>query len=334
MCQAKTSVHFSSVLIWTFLSSLTFGFCSIWCLHFVAMLACELDLHIGINVPLTILSSILAVFFTFAALASDLLWETYTRRRRKTHRSKKRGPKKKFGDRAGSSSGPWVNGTTSQSDVIQQEDGYKSDEEDFTENDGLLRERSPQTGRRSLPRTESVSNAQNQSMTTTINGTSTQKSIALSPTVSAAETSRPSSEYSESRRSSLTGSTHGSHGLTSIMNIANRSAAPAKNAFIATGEALYVGCTRRNIVKGFLWSLAVSGMHYVGIAALRIPKGYYTLNPFLVVLSGLICWVVCLVGVILMSRIESHLTQQFLFSVVASVGVAAMHFTGIHSPVL
>lgn len=113
------------------------------------------------------------------------------------------------------------------------------------------------------------------------------------------------------------------------MHIARRSTAPAKNAFITTGEALYSGCKPRNIVKGFLWSLAVSGMHYVGIAALQIPKGHLTLNPFLVVLSGLISWIVCLVGVILMDRIETHLAQQFLFSVVASTGVAAMHFTGM-----
>ncbi len=36
MCQARMSVRFSSVLVWTILGSLTFGFCSIWCLHFVA----------------------------------------------------------------------------------------------------------------------------------------------------------------------------------------------------------------------------------------------------------------------------------------------------------
>ena len=71
-------------------------------------------------------------------------------------------------------------------------------------------------------------------------------------------------------------------------------------------------------------------MHYVGIAALRIPEGHSILNPFLVVLSGLISWVVCLVGVILMSQIETHFAQQCLFPVAASTGVAAMHFTGTH----
>src|ERR1700730_10480577 len=64
MCQARDSHRFSTTLIWTMLGSLAFGFCSIWSLHEVAMLACELDLPIGIDVPLTILSSVLAVVFT------------------------------------------------------------------------------------------------------------------------------------------------------------------------------------------------------------------------------------------------------------------------------
>jgi hypothetical protein len=90
MCQAKVSLHFTSVLVWTLLASLTFGFCSIWSLHFVAMLACELDLQIGINVSLTLLSSILAVAFTFAAWESDLLWESYNRGSHRTDKSSRK----------------------------------------------------------------------------------------------------------------------------------------------------------------------------------------------------------------------------------------------------
>ena len=126
------------------------------------------------------------------------------------------------------------------------------------------------------------------------------------------------------------GSTHSSRGLAKIIKSAHRGTAPAKDAFIATGETLYAGSTRRNVVKGFQWSLAISGMHYVGIAALCIPEGYSTLNPFLVVPSGLISWAVCLVGVILISQIETYFAQQCLFSVVASTGVAAMHLIGTH----
>jgi len=72
-------------------------------------------------------------------------------------------------------------------------------------------------------------------------------------------------------------------------------------------------------------------MHYVGIAGLRIPHGYYTLNPILFLASALISWIVCLVGCIFMAQMETHLPQQILFSVVASTGVAAMHFTGMRA---
>ncbi|CAD6586078.1 MAG: hypothetical protein ASARMPREDX12_002194 [Alectoria sarmentosa] len=141
---------------------------------------------------------------------------------------------------------------------------------------------------------------------------------------------RPSDQSISRRSDSFMGSTHSSYGLSNIMNLAYR-ASPGKNAFIATGESLYAGCTYRNIIKGFLWSLAITSMHYVGIAALRIPQGDFTLEPPLVILSGLISWAVCLVGCILMSQIETHLTQQFLFAAVACTGVAAMHFTGMRA---
>ena len=54
------------------------------------MLAYELDLQIGINVFWTLLSSVLAVLFTFAALGSDLLWETYLREKQGSHRQPRR----------------------------------------------------------------------------------------------------------------------------------------------------------------------------------------------------------------------------------------------------
>jgi NO-binding membrane sensor protein with MHYT domain len=78
--------------------------------------------------------------------------------------------------------------------------------------------------------------------------------------------------------------------------------------------------------------LTIVIVHYVGVIALQIPDGYFTLNIFLVILSGIISWVVCIIGCILMLQMETYLTQQFLFSAVATTGVAAMHFTGCHLP--
>ncbi|KAL6721385.1 hypothetical protein ACLMJK_000488 [Lecanora helva] len=315
------------VLVWTLLSSLTFGFCSIWSLHFVAMLACELDLPIGINVPLTILSSFLAVLFTFGALATDLLWETWHRGKRRRSKSRDRVHIKKVSN---GNTDPilWSHGSKPHFDYVERE-GDKSEDEETAEHVGLLRDNSLETGLQLFSSTESGSDGTPEDTRENNPHRGTQQMTIRSPAPSVADTGRPPSCYSESRRSSSFKSTYSSHGLSNIMNLASRSTAPAKNAFVATAEALRLGCTRRNIVKAFSWSLAVSGMHYVGIAALQIPEGHYTLNPVLVVISGLISWIVCLVGVILLSQIETHLAQQFLFSVVASLGVAAMHFTGM-----
>lgn len=371
MCQARMSIHFSSVLIWTILGSLTFGFCSIWSLHFVAMLACELDLPIGINVPLTLLSAALAVSFTFAALASDLLWDKYMKGRRGKRRTLKR-------ERPPSSltESPMFNARnpSSQSllDSIQEDGQGQEVDEDYEEGsydqdaeDSQPPLLSPQSyfqqGRNRTfnpdtpPKTPPISpqsvlhrDVGNTASGTHLNGSAAETPMKYSvhspgrttPTrIGSPESStgllefskyqRRPSEQSISRRSdSFMGSTQSSYGLGNIMNLAYRSTSPAKNAFIATGEALYAGCTRRNIAKGFLWSLAITSMHYVGIAALRIPQGDFTLEPPLVILSGLISWVVCFVGCVSMSQIETHLTQQFLFAIVACTGVAAMHFTG------
>ena len=354
MCQARVSLRFSSVLAWTILGSLTFGFCSIWSLHFVAMLACELDLPIGIDVPLTLLSSVLAVFFTFAALASDLLWQKYNRERKITTRSLRR---------KGPISITQANSTMHLLDATAQEDDDYNHHADLEppssfdllqelhhelEEDPLLDAHSP---------TASFTRAQPE-----LDGDSAQRILASAhdnvsyvgaPTKPSARSPEPRAEsplpdnansrtgFTEqlhrtltnglnSRRSStsIESNAH-AYGLNKMLNIGYRSKSPVKNGFIATGEALYAGCTFKNILKGLLWSLAITSMHYVGIAALRIPNGHFKLDPILVISSGLISWVVCLVGCILMSQMETHLTRQVLFSVVATTGVAAMHFTGM-----
>lgn len=310
MCQARMCLRVSSIAVWTALGSLTFGFCSIWCLHFVAMLACKLDLPIGINVFLTILSAILAVFFTFVALASDSLQEKY---RISSHRRRR------------------VRKTRSvYKDLPPEQDLSESLMPSESEDEDTISEQPP-AGDSTLDPEPSQD----------VGGTGNHMQIRPTPaprhssdrsTLNGfAKTSRrPSSSDSltSSGSSTLTSSSHGSTGLPDLLNTASQTTAPAKNAFVATGERLYLGCTSGNIIKGFLWSLALTSMHYVGILALRIPQGHVTFNPFLVFLSAAISWLVCLVGCILISKIETDLSQQMLFAAVASAGVAAMHFTG------
>jgi NO-binding membrane sensor protein with MHYT domain len=349
MCQARVSVGFNSVLVWTLLASLTFGFCSIWSLHFVAMLAYELDILIGINVPLTILSSVLAVVFTFAALGSDLLWATYSRERQRKNGNHKRrkaanGTRhRQRGNNPDMDSRPLLSHAEDVQDFspdlpnpdlspFELDRVEVGDNMPINDNDQF----DPYTFSQHATGSESARKIfPLPGVHSSMNGLARNSERTQEPTFpDCAESTTgltDSSEPTTSRRSSSlpTGSSSiNTFGLSSIVNIAYRSTLPAKNIFIATGEALYLGFTIKNIAKGFLWSLAITSMHYAGIAALSIPSGYYTLNYFLVVLSGIISWLVCVVGCILMSQMETHLGQQFLFSIAATSGVTGMHFTG------
>jgi NO-binding membrane sensor protein with MHYT domain len=343
MCQARASIGFNAVLVWTLLASLTFGFCSIWSLHFVAMLAYELDILIGINTGLTVLSSALAVVFTFAALAADLLWDTYSREKKgKTRKRKRRTP---ANGRPGPQREP-SSDTDSRPLLGQSEDledlspRLDSDPNPF-ELDGVDGEDNEQLD---------PPISQNMGASKPVRSITTLPLFDRSRAISASNSNRNRnrnrelfSEYADSttdptdsgeqsssgQSSSLIGSSSTStFGLSSIVNIAYLSASPAKNVFLVTGETLFLGLTPKNIAKGFVWSLAITSMHYAGIGALNIPSGYYTLNYAWVVLSGMISWLVCVVGCILMSQMETHLGQQFLFSVAATAGVTSMHFTG------
>lgn len=134
-----------------------------------------------------------------------------------------------------------------------------------------------------------------------------------------------------SRRSSVaTDSSASTFGLGNMFSVKKytQNRHQAKNAFAATWHALRKGATCWNVMKGFLWSVAITSMHYVGIAALKIPNGHFRLDAALVLVSALISWVVCTIGCIVMAQMETHLTQQMSFSAVAATGVAAMHFTG------
>ncbi|KAL8765962.1 MAG: hypothetical protein Q9209_007109 [Squamulea sp. 1 TL-2023] len=310
MCQARMSLKVSSIAAWTALGSLTFGFCSIWCLHFVAMLACKLDLPIGIDVFLTILSALLAVFFTLTALASDLLWDKYRQSSRSRRRARRTRSIYKDSVPEQDASEPLMSSELEDEDPISTEEAsidYSATETIEPDYESGRVETNHQPNGRPSPA------KRNTSATNSIMTRSHRKS-----SVGSFNSGRSSSSTSQS-----------STGVRDILHLAYQTTAPAKNTFVSTGERLYSGCTTKNIVKGFLWSLAITSMHYVGILALKIPSGYATFNPFLVILSAVISWIVCLVGCVLISRIEVHLTQQLLFAVVASTGVAAMHFTGM-----
>ncbi|KAK4697653.1 hypothetical protein P7C71_g474, partial [Lecanoromycetidae sp. Uapishka_2] len=219
------------------------------------MLACELDLPIGIDVPLTILSSVLAVVFTFAALASDLLWERYRRVGHRRRRLRKKRLSTKSSTAVGSDLDTWKNSPRPLPEHIEEEEEEEEDHGidgthgDDLENIGLLGEDTTGMDEDSPPNTLTGSEYNPPASYAPNHSDAAQGFTELSPTVSPADTStsRPSSTFSDLRRSSsFMGSTHSSHGLSNIVHMAYRSTAPAKNAFIATGEALYSATISRN----------------------------------------------------------------------------------------
>lgn len=382
MCHARMSLRFHSVLLWVLFGSFVFGGCSVWCLHMVAMLACEFDVKMGVNPPLTVLSAFLPVFFTFLALGGELLWDrwhyTRSRERRKARKKRQRTTTLSPVGKSRSSN----HHTLSLRTVAEEEDEEEGDyqDEDIAPDQPLLSRprglpvRNPESQSWSGPRTDFFRSSQDgpgasfdqnrlpsspgnvmspkiaphDSIRPIMGRSASGRSIASlrmvtkqnlrddqstglrddASTISSGSLGPSSSDGSTLRRESSSGSST-SHGLSSAMGLAYRRApASTVNAFVATAKILYFGMTPRNILRGFLWSIAITSMHYTGIYGLRIPNGRIVLAPWIVLASALISWLVCTVGCICMAEMEAMLSQQLLFSVVATTGVAAMHFTG------
>ena len=358
MCQAKTSRYFAGVLVWTILGSLTFGFCSIWSLHEVAMLAYELDLQIGIDVGLTVFSAVLAVFFTFLALASDVLYDRFLRAKRKRKSKSKRMakdsmPKLSFTDedsaepllqhlqhasgmermhtpdleRAGSSYFSEPQQRPSLAVIQRSSDGA---DETFVNNNSARQWNNinaPPLSRTVSLRNTILAQAPNQQIMDRMDSQNDDGSELENGAVSDSETYESSLTYSSSRRSSSFGTSSASGlGLGGILSVKRGKfdSDTPRNPFVAIYEALLAGFSLRNVAKGLVWAIAITSMHYCGLRGLKVPHGYVSLSPVLVLLSGLICWVVCVVGCILIGEIETNLGQQLLFSAVATCGVAAM----------
>jgi signal transduction histidine kinase len=385
MCHARMSLRFHSVLLWVLFGSFVFGGCSVWCLHMVAMLACEFDVKMGVKTPLTVLSACLPVFFTFLALGGELLWDRWHYKRgRERRRAKKKRQKTTTLSPVGKNRSS-NHHTLSLHPVAEEGDEEDGDfqDEDIAPDQPLLSRprqlpaRNPESQSWSGPRTDFFRSSQDgPGAAFDESQRSSSPSNALSPkilprnnirpimgrsasgrsvaslrmvttqslrddtstgfrddasTISSGSLNPSSADGSTLRRESSAGSST-SHGLSSAMGLAYRRApASTVNAFVATAKILYFGMTPRNILRGFLWSIAITSMHYTGIYGLDIPHGKVVLSPLIVLASALISWLVCTVGCICMTEMEAMLSQQLLFSVVATTGVAAMHFTGMRA---
>jgi NO-binding membrane sensor protein with MHYT domain len=309
MIQARTSTKFRHVLTWTLIVSLTFGFCSSWSLHFVGMLSCKLDVPIGLDVGLTLFTGALAVGFTFISLGKDVLRKSF-------QQEASRGESARA--------------------VFQDDNATVPLLRSDLASDHLNLEQS-------IASSELTAAVQGQAPA----GRSYSDFVFMNHSTPALVVDRAGDveQLNQVPHSVLSGSgpgeghnsnTHqhwsfGSPRVDDLRGMATQGNRPHKDAFIATFEGLLAGFSLETVLMGLLWSLSLTCMHYGGLSAMQIPEGYMTLSPIPVVISAMISWTVCIAGYIYMTNVEPFLSQQVLFSVVAAVGIATMHFTGNNS---
>ena len=137
-----------------------------------------------------------------------------------------------------------------------------------------------------------------------------------------------SEDSSSQLSSSFTDSTSSMLGLGNILSVKTHS---RRRQLATTGAALWHGITGWNLLQGFVFSVAVGAMHFIGLYALKIPDGYVVVNPWLGLASAIMGWVVGTVGAVCMATMETHLIRQLLFACVTVIGVAAMHFMGMRA---
>jgi hypothetical protein len=260
-------------------------------------------------------SAALAITFTFAALGTELLWERYKKDKRRVAPQPERNPAvaDELAIHEHDSSVPLLR----EGLMNGHENGSRFDEEMDLESESngdvtILHSEVPP------PKSNTSSNA-NRPMRSHIEfagGT--------------AEPSGPEMPlHSIEHRDSGSQSGLGIESTRlNLKSMADHGTAPTINPFVATYEGILGGMSWKALGMGLVWSLSLTCMHYGGLLAMNIPGGYLTLNPFLVILSAIISWVVCLVGYIYLVNIEPHLSQQVLFATVAASGIGAMHFTG------
>lgn len=81
-CQASLCPKSSNAYhLWNLLAAILFGLCSVWSLHFLAMLSASFPVAVHLDAGLTAFSAFVAVLFTYLALVSERFTSRYLRRR-------------------------------------------------------------------------------------------------------------------------------------------------------------------------------------------------------------------------------------------------------------
>src|SRR5918995_157522 len=105
-------------------------------------------------------------------------------------------------------------------------------------------------------------------------------------------------------------------------------------AILASLVALYIASRPRVSTAtlgagALLMGAGIAGMHYTGMAAVRIP-GYITYDPFLVLLSVAIAVFCAFVALVLALRFRDAKTQRAAWAMAGSGVVMGFAIAGLH----
>jgi NO-binding membrane sensor protein with MHYT domain len=330
MTQARSARTLPGVLIWTGLGCLTFGFCGTWCLHFLGMLSCEFDVPIGLDLPLTILSAVCAVLFTFGALSTELILKYWRRPSRQRVDLERRlplyhhlGPSLEVRQSLEPLLRPSIELPGTQPHRLVARDTINRLENDHSQAEALNPAISSANADTGTAHTSSQQVEGHQ-----INGDSSRQSVLTFSHINPSDYDVTHSDDTQSS-TSLDNTYQLALDSSRTNSLYEPAPSPPSNTLLFAAYTILNGLTFVNVTKGFVWSIALTNMHFMGVKALVIPDGFVALSPARVILCALISWSVCCVGVILMAGMEVNIKQQVLFSVVAATGVAAVHFSGL-----
>ncbi|KAI0658269.1 hypothetical protein C8Q70DRAFT_994181 [Cubamyces menziesii] len=358
MIHAKYTRSAALKWTWTFLASIAFGFCAIWSMHFVGMLACRLDVTIRFNIPLTILSAVVAVGFTFAALASPYAMEAI-------ENSASIRTLSKWNQGIYASISNLVSGRPSDdleaayaplrtsadedraSEAADRESIMPGDEdyEDSSEEDErIVEEEQPSdfasgSGPSRLPsqRRHASFSFERPSRVSSKSPahSATQRTHQSVPPPDAARLSTHSTPSSTSTdtTSSESSFTRNLSGLSHETRLRIR--AQAKDRPVPTfGWRYWLKAHYKSInvflcIRAAIWAAAIVFMHYCGMWAMDVPSGRISWSLWIVALSYVVAFSLCFVGCLSMVHMESHFGRQVAFSTIAAIGCCSMHYTGM-----
>lgn len=338
---AKYTRNARTKVLWILLASLVYGFCAIWSMHFVGMLACHLDIRVRFNIPLTILSAVVAVAFTFAAFWTAYFSETIEN----PHVTLLVSQASKAIRACIYSRCPERDPEGAYEALQQESEGHHDDpclrtSQDWLEEEwdvGENMEHGPcQPSRTPLQRLsrdehDTSSTTSSSSTRSDLSGHMQQHVASGSRSTFSGTTLASTASVSGTRHPSWDESLH--VGLSRETRL--RLKAQAQERPPPTFGWRYWAKTHWKTVTGLLalraavWGMALVLMHYCGMWAMHIPGGHISWNLGIVVLSYVVAFAMCLVACIFMEHMDVHFGRQVAFSTIAAFGCCSMHYTGM-----